>query len=152
MSKKQIESKSLTVSEIAEKTGVSRNLVWSYIRKNKIKPVIKEKKNFRFDFSIVSEIKKKQEKKQQKNNKKDENETVSDAVLEIMHEQLKIKDKQIEKQNETIDFLRSELIRAQLENSKNRKLLEDKQKKEDAMNAENLKTDEKKSFWRKLFK
>ena len=152
MIKKQIEDKSLTVSEIAEKVGVSRNLVWSYIRKNKIKPVIKEKKNFRFDSSIVSEIKEKQEKKQEKNSKKEENDFVSDAVLEILHEQLKVKDEQIEKQNETIEFLRSELIHAQLENSKNRKLLEDAQKKNDAVSAEDLKTDEKKSFWRKLFK
>ena len=70
MIKKQIEDKSLTVSEIAENADVSRNIVWSYIRKNKIKPIIKEKKNFRFDSSIVLEIKKKQEKKQQRNSKK----------------------------------------------------------------------------------
>lgn len=153
MGKKQIENKTLTVSEIAEKVGVSRNLVWSYIRKNKIKPVIKEKKNFRFDSSIVSEIKEKQEKKQEKNSKKEENDIVSDAVLEILHEQLKVKDEQIKKQSETIDFLRSELIRSQLENGKNRKLLEDVQKKNDAVSAEDLKADEKKkSFWRKLFK
>lgn len=39
MAKKQIENEVLTVSEIAEKAGVSRNLVWSYVRKHRIKPV-----------------------------------------------------------------------------------------------------------------
>lgn len=156
MAKKQIEDKLLTVSEIAEKVGVSRNLVWSYIRKNKIKPILKEKKNFKFDSEIVLKIKQKQEKKQQKNNEKDENDendVVSGNVLEILHEQLKIKDEQIKNQQETIDFLRSELIQSQLDNRKNQKLLEDAQKKNDAVSAEDLKADEKKkSFWRKLFK
>lgn len=153
MVKKQIENKTLTVSEIAEKSGVSRNLVWSYIRKNKIKPILKEKKNFKFDSEIVLKIKEKQKKKQQKNSKKEENGVVSDAVLEILHEQLKVKDEQIEKQNETIEFLRSELIQAQLENNKNRKLLEDKQKKEEAVSADEVEVKrQKKSFWSRLFK
>ena len=63
MIKKQIESKVLTVSEIAEKVDVTRNVVWSYIRRNKIKPVVKEKKNFKFDSEIVLKIKKEQKKK-----------------------------------------------------------------------------------------
>lgn len=66
MIENQIESKVLTVSEIAKKAGVSRNLVWSYIRRNKIKPIVKEKKNFRFDSGIVLEIKREQKKKQVK--------------------------------------------------------------------------------------
>lgn len=153
MSEKQIENKSLTVSEIAKKANVSRNLVWSYIRKNKIKPILKEKKNFKFDSEIVLKIKQKQEKKQQKNNEKDENDVVSGNVLEILHEQLKIKDEQIKKQQETIDFLRSELIQSQLDNRKNQKLLENAQKKNDAVSAEDLKKgEEKKSFWSRLFK
>lgn len=167
MAKKQIEDKLLTVSEIAEKAGVSRNLVWSYIRKNKIKPVVKEKKNFRFDYSVVLEIKKKQEKKQQKNNEKEGNGTVSDTVLEILQKQLEEKDnqlarkdKQLDKKdeqlkslNDTIDFLKGEVLQVRLENQKTRKLLEEKQKKEDALTAEDLAKDEKKtSFWSKLFK
>lgn len=147
MIKKQIEDKSLTVSEIAENADVSRNIVWSYIRKNKIKPIIKEKKNFRFDSSIVLEIKKKQEKKQQRNSEKEENDTVSGNVLEILHEQLKVKDEQIEKQNETIEFLRSEVISARLEAKKNQKLLDDAKKKEEAVSANELKQEENKKKW-----
>lgn len=147
MIKKQIEDKSLTVSEIAENADVSRNIVWSYIRKNKIKPIIKEKKNFKFNSEIVLEIKKKQEKKQQRNSKKEENDTVSGNVLEILHEQLKVKDEQIEKQNETIEFLRSEVISARLEAKKNQKLLDDAKKKEEAVSANELKQEENKKKW-----
>ena len=167
MVKKQIENKALTVSEIAEKAGVSRNLVWSYIRKNKIKPILKEKKNFKFDSEIVLKIKEKQKKKQQKNNEKEGNGTVSDTVLEILQKlleekdnQLARKDKQLDKKdeqlkslNDTIDFLKGEVLQVRLENQKTRKLLEEKQKKEDALTAEDLAKDEKKtSFWSKLFK
>lgn len=167
MVKKQIENKALTVSEIAEKAGVSRNLVWSYIRKNKIKPILKEKKNFKFDSEIVLKIKEKQKKKQQKNNEKEGNGTVSDTVLEILQKQLEEKDnqlarkdKQLDKKdgqlkslNDTIDFLKGEVLQVRLENQKTRKLLEEKQKKEDALTAEDLAKDEKKtSFWSKLFK
>ena len=167
MVKKQIENKALTVSEIAEKAGVSRNLVWSYIRKNKIKPILKEKKNFKFDSEIVLKIKEKQKKKQQKNNEKEGNGTVSDTVLEILQKQLEEKDnqlarkdKQLDKKdeqlkslNDTIDFLKGEVLQVRLENQKTRKLLEEKQKKEDALTAEDLAKDEKRtSFWSKLFK
>ena len=167
MVKKQIENKALTVSEIAEKAGVSRNLVWSYIRKNKIKPILKEKKNFKFDSEIVLKIKEKQKKKQQKNNEKEGKGTVSDTVLEILQKQLEEKDnqlarkdKQLDKKdeqlkslNDTIDFLKGEVLQVRLENQKTRKLLEEKQKKEDALTAEDLAKDEKKtSFWSKLFK
>lgn len=167
MVKKQIKNKALTVSEIAEKAGVSRNLVWSYIRKNKIKPILKEKKNFKFDSEIVLKIKEKQKKKQQKNNEKEGNGTVSDTVLEILQKQLEEKDnqlarkdKQLDKKdeqlkslNDTIDFLKGEVLQVRLENQKTRKLLEEKQKKEDALTAEDLAKDEKKtSFWSKLFK
>lgn len=167
MVKKQIENKALTVSEIAEKAGVSRNLVWSYIRKNKIKPILKEKKNFKFDSEIVLKIKEKQKKKQQKNNEKEGNGTVSDTVLEILQKQLEEKDnqlarkdKQLDKKdgqlkslNDTIDFLKGEVLQVRLENQKTRKLLEEKQKKEDALTAGDLAKDEKKtSFWSKLFK
>lgn len=67
MTKKRIESKVLTVSEIAEEAGVSRNLVWSYIRNHKIKPIVKEKRKYKFDSDIVLKIKKKQAKKQANN-------------------------------------------------------------------------------------
>lgn len=147
MSEKRIENKSLTVSEIAKKANVSRNLVWAYIRKNKIKAIVKEKKHFEFDSSIVSEIKEKQKKKQEKSSEKVDNDVVSENVLEILHEQLKVKDKQIKDQQATIDFLKGELIQSQLENSKNRKLLEDKKKKEEAMSANELKQEENKKKW-----
>lgn len=67
MTKKRIESKVLTVSEIAEEAGVSRNLVWSYIRNHKIKPIVKEKRKYKFDSDIVLKIKQKQAKKQANN-------------------------------------------------------------------------------------
>ena len=147
MSEKRIENKSLTVSEIAKKANVSRNLVWAYIRKNKIKAIVKEKKHFEFDSSIVSEIKEKQKKKQEKSSEKVANDVVSENVLEILHQQPKVKDKQIKDQQATIDFLKGELIQSQLENSKNRKLLEDKKKKEEAMSANELKQEENKKKW-----
>jgi predicted site-specific integrase-resolvase len=151
MAKKQIESKFLTVSEIAEKANVSRNLVWSYIRKNKIKPIGKEKKKFRFDANVVLKIKEKQNKKRKNIGRERENSVVSDAVLEILHEQLQVKDKQIKDQQATIDFLKNELIQSQLENNKNRKLLEEKQKKEEAVSANDLKPKKERSFWQRLF-
>ena len=60
MDKNKIESNVLTVSEIAEKAGVSRNKVWGYIRRNKIEAVEKKNKVFKFDSDIISEISKKQ--------------------------------------------------------------------------------------------
>lgn len=155
MSKKQIEDRSLTVSEIAKKAHVSRNLVWSYIRKNKIEAIDKKSSKFKFDSRIVSEIKEKQEKKQEKKSRRDENVFVSENVLEILHEQLKIKDEQIEKQNETIEFLRSEVISARLEAKNNKKLLDDEKKKNEAISANEIKEEtekKKKSWWQKLFR
>ena len=153
MIKKQIESKVLTVSEIAKKAGVSRNLVWSYIRRNKIKPIVKEKKNFRFDSGIVLEIKREQKKKQVKDDKNKSVDGVSKGVLEILHEQLRVKDEQIKKQNDTIDFLRSEVVQARLENKKNQKLLEDANQKIEAVSANELKEEKQKKlhWWQKLF-
>lgn len=147
MGKGKIESNILTVSEIAEKANVSRNLVWSYIRKNKIKPIKKESKKFKFDAGIVLKIKEKQKDKQRKSDEEKENDVVSDTVLKILHEQLQVKDQQIKDQQATIDFLKGELIQSQLENSKNRKLLEDKKKKEEAMSANELKQEENKKKW-----
>lgn len=147
MTKEQIESKVLTVSEIAEKVGVSRNLVWSYIRRNKIKPVVKEKKNFKFDSGIVLEIKQKQEKKQVKNDASKSNEGVSKDVLEILHEQLKVKDEQIKSLQETNDFLKGEVVQARLESKKKQALLESAQKKEEAITAGELKQDNDKHWW-----
>lgn len=159
MVKKQIEDKSLTVSEIAEKADVSRSLVWSYIRKNKLKPIRKNGNTFKFDSKIVLEIKKKQEKKQENKSKKDENKSkkdenkvVSNDVLEILHEQLNVKDEQIRRQAETIEFLRSEVVQARLENKQTQKLLESEQQKNEAISASDLKQKEKKqSWWQRLF-
>lgn len=152
MTKKQIEDKSLTVSEIAEKADVSRSLVWSYIRKNKLKPIRKNGNTFKFDSKIVLEIKKKQEKKQENKSKKDENKVVSNDVLEILHEQLNVKDEQIRRQAETIEFLRSEVVQARLENKQTQKLLESEQQKNEAISASDLKQKEKKqSWWQRLF-
>lgn len=153
MIENQIESKVLTVSEIAKKAGVSRNLVWSYIRRNKIKPIVKEKKNFRFDSGIVLEIKREQKKKQVKDDKNKSVDGVSKGVLEILHEQLRVKDEQIKKQNDTIDFLRSEVVQARLENKKNQKLLEDANQKIEAVSANELKEEKQKKlhWWQKLF-
>lgn len=153
MIKKQIESKVLTVSEIAEKVDVTRNVVWSYIRRNKIKPVVKEKKNFKFDSEIVLKIKKEQKKKQFKDDKNRGVDSVSKDVLEILHEQLKVKDEQIKEQAEIINFLRSEVVQARLESKKQQKLLEDFKNKEKAVSADELKKDneKKRHWWQKLF-
>ena len=151
MAKKQIEDKSLTVSEIAEKANVSRNLVWAYIRKNKIKAIVKEKKHFEFDSNLVLEIKEKQNKKQGKKSEKVENNVVSENVLEILHEQLKVKDKQIKDQQDTINFLRSEVVQARLEKQKTQKLLESEQQKNKAISANDLKPKKERSFWQRLF-
>lgn len=150
MAKKQIESKFLTVSEIAEKADVSRSLVWAYIRKNKIKPISKKSNKFRFDSNLVSEIWQKQAKKQEKKSEEVKSDVVSKDVLEILREQLKVKDNQIKEQGETINFLRGEVLRAQLESRKAQKLLEDKREKENAVSADKLK-EKKLHWWQKLF-
>ena len=77
MVKEQIEDKSLTVSEIAEKASLTRNKVWSYIRKNGIKPKSKKGKTYQFDSQIVSELIQKQSKKQFKT---DNNKNISKAI------------------------------------------------------------------------
>ena len=152
MAKKQIESKVLTVSEIAEKAGVSRNKAWSYIRRKKIEPVEKKNKVFKFNASIVLEIKRKQEKKQVKNISTTDNSAISSTVLEILQKQLEIKDDQIRKQQETIEYLKNENISFRLEASKQKKLLEDKQAKLDAISESDLKRKENnKHWWQRLF-
>lgn len=158
MNKDRIENNVLTVSEIAKKVGVSRNKVWSFIRRNEIKPVEKKNKVFRFDSSVVLEMKEKQQKKQRKNSYSDVNNAVSDSVLEILKKQLQDKQetirnqqKQIEKQQETIDYFKNENIALRLDNSKKVKLLEDNQKKQDAVSENDLKTAKKQGFWSKIF-
>lgn len=151
MSEKQIENKSLTVSEIAEKADVSRSLVWAYIRKNKIKPISKKNNKFRFDSNLVSEIWQKQAKKQEKKSEEVKSDVVFKDVLEILREQLKVKDNQIKEQGETINFLRGEVLRAQLESRKAQKLLEDKREKENAVSADKLKK-EKLHWWQRLLR
>lgn len=151
MAKKQIESKVLTVSEIAEKAGVSRNKVWSYIRRKKIEPVEKKNKVFKFNASIVLEIKRKQEKKQVKNISTTDNSAISSTVLEILQKQLEIKDDQIRKQQETIEYLKNENISFRLESNKQKKLLEDKQAKLDAVSENDLKQEKNKHWWQRLF-
>ncbi|MGK9466957.1 helix-turn-helix domain-containing protein, partial [Lactobacillus helveticus] len=129
MAKKQIGSKVLTVSEIAEKAGVSRNKVWSYIRRNKIKPVSKKSGQFKFDSKIVLEIEDEQQKKRIEKNKKENNAGISVTVLEIFKKQLEKKDQQIKDQAEIIDFLKGEVLRARLDSQNKEKLLEDAWKK-----------------------
>lgn len=149
MAKKQIEDKSLTVSEIAEKANVTRNKVWSYIRKNGIKPKSKKGKTYQFDSQIVSELIQKQSKKQVKtdNNK---NIAVSDDVLKIFQKQLETKDKQIERLQNTVDYFQKENLALRLESSKQKKLIADKNDKLNAVSENDLKT-EKKHWWQSLF-
>lgn len=160
MDKNKIENSILTVSEIAEKAGVSRNKAWSYIRRNKIKPVDKQSKVFKFDSKIVLEIKKKQQKKQNKNSDSNYNSTVSESVLSVLKKQLeanqeiiKNQQKQIEKQQETIDYFKSENMALRIDNSKKMKLLEDNQKKQDAISESEVKEEKRKNlhWWQKLF-
>ena len=149
MVKKQIESKFLTVSEIAEKANVTRNKVWSYIRKNGIKPKSKKGKTYQFDYQIVSELIQKQRKKQVKtdNNK---NIAVSDDVLKIFQKQLETKDKQIERLQNTVDYFQKENLALRLESSKQKKLIADKNNKLNAVSENDLKA-EKKHWWQSLF-
>lgn len=158
MGKGKIESNILTVSEIAEKSGVSRNKVWSYIRRNKIEAVEKKNKVFKFDSDIISEISKKQEGKQARNNNSNNNSVASESVLSVLKKQLeanqeiiKSQQKQIEKQQETIDYFKSENIALRLDNSKKIKLLEDSQRKKDAVSENNLKQERNKHWWQRLF-
>ena len=158
MGKGKIESNILTVSEIAEKAGVSRNKVWSYIRRNKIEAVEKKNKVFKFDSDIISEISKKQEGKQARNNNSNNNSVASESVLSVLKKQLeanqeiiKSQQKQIEKQQETIDYFKSENIALRLDNSKKIKLLEDSQRKKDAVSENNLKQERNKHWWQRLF-
>ena len=158
MSKGKIESNILTVSEIAEKADVSRNKVWSYIRRNKIEPIEKKNKVFKFDSDIVLKIKKKQEKKQTRNDNSNNNSVASESVLSVLKKQLeanqeiiKSQQKQIEKQQETIDYFKSENIALRIDNSKKIKLLEDAQRKKDAVSENNLKQERNKHWWQRLF-
>lgn len=152
MAKKQIESKVLTVSEIAEKAGVSRNKVWSYIRRNKIEPVSKKSGQFKFDSKIVLEIEDEQQKKRIEKNKKENNAGISVTVLEIFKKQLEKKDQQIEDQAKTIDFLKGEILRARLDNQKKEKLLEDAHDKVEAVSASDVgKNSKKLHWWNRLF-
>lgn len=158
MGKGKIESNILTVSEIAEKADVSRNKVWSYIRRNKIDPIEKKNKVFKFDSDIVLKIKKKQEKKQTRNDNSNNNSVASESVLSVLKKQLeanqeiiKSQQKQIEKQQETIDYFKSENIALRLDNSKKIKLLEDAQRKKDAVSENNLKQERNKHWWQRLF-
>ena len=146
MDNKKIESSFLTVSEIAEKAGVSRNKVWSFIRRNGIAPNEKRGNSFKFDSGIILKIKEKQNKKQGKGNS-DNNSIVSDTVLEILQKQLEIKDKQIQKQQETIDYFKRENLALRLDNSKQKKLIEDKESKLSAVSENDLKTKEHKAHW-----
>lgn len=151
MEEKKKLNKLLTVSEIADNVGVSRNKVWSYLRKNKIKPVRKEKNIYYFDSKIVSKIEKKHNKKQEKNSNVQSESIVSKNVLEILEKQLEDKQRTIEKQQETIDYFRNENLALKLENNKKQKLLEDNQRKQEAISENDLKTDKKKGFWGRLF-
>lgn len=157
MGKGKIESNILTVSEIAEEADVSRNKVWSYIRRNKIEPIEKKNKVFKFDSDIVLKIKKKQEKKQTRNDNSN-NSVASESVFSVLKKQLeanqeiiKSQQKQIEKQQETIDYFKSENIALRLDNSKKIKLLEDAQRKKDAVSENNLKQERNKHWWQRLF-
>ena len=46
----------LKVNEIAKKAEVSRNVVWHYIKKHKIKPAKSDTKPFLFSANLVSKI------------------------------------------------------------------------------------------------
>ena len=151
MEEKKKLNKLLTVSEIAENAGVSRNKVWSYLRKNKVKPVRKEKNIYYFDSKIVLKIEKKHNKKQKRNSSIHNENIVSKNVLEILEKQLEDKQRTIEKQQETIDYFKNENLALRLENNKKQKLLEDNQRKQEAIYENDLKTDKNKGFWGRLF-
>ena len=85
MNKNQIEDEGLSVSEIADRLGVSRSLVWSYINKNKVKPIGKKKNKFKFNSEIVLKIKE----RQNKNKTEEINKIIIFFVLDIKNPPLK---------------------------------------------------------------
>lgn len=123
----------LSVSEIAKEAGVSRNLVWAYIRKNKIKPVENGKK-FKFDSRIVSEIKEKQAKKHDKSTV---SKAISENVLEILEKQLATKDKQIERLEESLKFAQLSAIDSKKAQDEQAKRIEHSDSNLDSLKQEN---------------
>ena len=154
MKNNEIESKFITVKEIAEKTGTTRNVVWSYIRKHKIKVAKKVKNKNLYDKQIVSKIKLEMKNKQNKNNSSEVNNSVSENVFKILEKQLEDKQRVIEKQQETIDYFKKENIALRFENNRKQKLLEDSQKKQEAISENDLKTKQEtysKHWWQRIF-
>ena len=159
MEKDKLEKKYYTVSEIAKTVGITRNKTWSYIRKHKIKPVKKTDKIFYFDSEIILEIRKNQDKKHEKANERKESDAVSSTVLAVLEKQLETKreiikaqQKQVEKQQETIDYFKNENVALRIEKAKKEKLLEDNEKKKNAISVNNEEIVKKQNFWSKLFK
>ena len=155
MKDNEIENKFITVKEIAEETGTTRNVVWSYIRKHKIKIAKKVKNKNLYDKQIVSKIKLEIKNKQNKNNSSKGNNSISENVFKILEKQLEDKQRIIEKQQETIDYFKKENIALRLENSKKQKLLEDSQKKQEAISENDLKMNQEtgsKHWWQRIFK
>lgn len=149
--------KYLSVSEIAKEANVSRNLVWSYIRKHKIEPASKKGKKFKFDSEIVSKIKKKQDKKQSQNNDKVGDYAISESVLEIFKKQLEEKDKQIEKLQDNLKFAQLAAVDSKKKQDEQAKLIEHHETNYDELKQENedlkkqLEELKDRGFWDRLF-
>lgn len=128
------EDETLTVKEVAEKIGVSKTAIQhklsdDFRKKYVIEDSIGNKKILKITFNGFEELK-----KQFKTKKKNEKDSDSNNdVIQILKDQLKEKDEQIEK----LQILLSQSQQLQLKQNEKIKKLE-------------LKT-EKKSFWHRLF-
>lgn len=149
------DSRLLKVNEIAEKAGVSRNVVWHYIKKNHIKPKKHDTKPYLFDANLVSKVvskhrktrKQTHEKTQtqtQTNTKESSNNAVYADVLKMFQtqienltKQIEFKDKQLEQQRHDIEYFQKQVIDTRIELKNNQKLLDSVQNHKETNVEEN---------------
>lgn len=151
----------LKVNEIAKKAGVSRNVVWHYIKKNHIKPEKDDVKPFLFSADLVSAIVSEhtetheQAQKQTQKQKQEESHNINDSVvsspvfellqkqIDALNKQIEFKDKQLENQRSDIEYYQKQLVDTRLELKNNQKLLDSAQnhKQTNAEENDRLKQD-----------
>ena len=151
----------LKVNEIAKIAEVSRNVVWHYIKKHKIKPAKSDTKPFLFSANLVSKIvsehgqthngtqKQTQKQKHIETGKLNDTNVSADLLkmfqtqLETLNKQIEFKDKQLEQQRHDIEYFQKQLIDSRLELKNNQRLLDSVQNHKDTNAEENaqLKSD-----------
>lgn len=130
--KKEVENTVLSVSEIAKTTGINRNTIWSFIKRNKIEPKNKKGRVSYFDKSIVSKIDAKYNKTKIKQSNYNVPEDVSKQLLkqiDKLNRRIDKKEEQIEKLTDAVEYFRQENVSLKLEGAKQKKELEDTKSK-----------------------